>query len=640
MNRGVVLCGLGRVGWRVLESLRSMGTTVTVVDMHAAADDPRLAGVTLVSGDCRRPQLLEKAGVPTADGVLVVTGDDLVNVSTALLARKLNPTARVVVRMFNQNLISRLGGAMKNTVALSVSALTAPLLALTAVSGESLAAFAVDAHPQQIARFEVLPGSVLVGETLSAVAAQFKLLVLALTPADGTTAVAHELSGDTRLSAGDRLLVCGAPASLAPLLAERGDGRAHRDGPARQLWRVAKRVFGAIDTPVKVASAALFVTLLTSMLVFRFAGGDGWAESVFQTVNVAATGAELKGENRSDGVKVYIAGLKLVGAALIAAFTAIFTNYLLKARLGGAFEERRIPEGGHVVVCGLGNVGYRCVQELVRLGVKVVAVERSADAAFVPTVRRMGVAVVPGDATVPETLAQARVGTAKAVIAATASELANLEIALLVREQNADQRVVVRVTDAEFAQAARDTAGIRFALSPPALAAPAFATALLGDRVQAMLYVGARTLAVVELVADPGDPLTDRTLHELMVDYHFLPVGLSGAEPFAETGIPKGTRLQAGAKLTVVMELADLERMLRQEIPPPEWAVVVDGLPLTASATLVPLIRTVRECSQEEATKLLDAKAFTLLERVSRGKAEELLSRLLRERVTARVVKT
>lgn len=639
MNRGVVLCGLGRVGWRVLESLRSMGTTVTVVDLHATPDDPRLAGATLVSGDCRRPQVLEKAGVPTADGVLVVTGDDLVNVSTALLARKLNPTARVVVRMFNQNLISRLGGAMKNTVALSVSALTAPLLALTAVSGESLAAFVLDAHPQQIVRLEVAADSPLSGERLHDVAGRFKLMVLALTPADGPTAVAHELNGDTRLSAGDRLLVCGSPTSLAPLLAEGLGGGAHRGGPVRQLWRVAKRVFAAIDTPVKVASTALFVTLFTSMLVFRFGSGESWAESIFQTVSVAATGAELHGENRSDEVKIFIAGLKMVGAALIAAFTAIFTNYLLKARLGGAFEERRIPEGGHVVVCGLGNVGYRCVQELVRLGMKVVAIERSTDAAFVPTVRRMGVAVVPGDATVPETLAQARVGTAKAVIAATPSELANLEIALLVREQNPDQRVVVRVTDAEFAQAARDAANIRFALSPPALAAPAFATALLGDRVQAMLYVGTRTLAVVELVADPGDQLTDRTIHELMVDYHLLPVGLSKVEPFAVTGIPKGTRLQAGAKLTVVMELADLERMLRQESPPAEWNVVVDDLPLTASAELVPLVRTARGCSQEEAKQLLEAKAFTLLERVSRGKAEELLSRLVRERVSARVVK-
>lgn len=640
MNRGVVLCGLGRVGWRVLESLRSMGKTVTVIDHNARPDDPRLSGCTLVVGDCRRPEVLTQAGVPTADGVLVVTGDDLVNVATALVARRLNPTARVVVRMFNQNLIARLGGAMKNTVALSVSALTAPLLALTAVSGESLAAFAIDAHPQQIARFEITDGSPLLGERLTDVAGHHKLMVLAVTPPEGATAALHELNSDTRLSVGDRLLVCGAPSALAPLLSDGKGGGAFRGGLLRPLWRTAKRMFRAIDAPVKIATAALFVTLFLSLLVFRFGADDSWADSFFNTVNVAATGSELHGENRSPEVKVFTAGLKLVGAALIAAFTAILTNYLLKARLRGALEETRIPEGGHVVVCGLGNVGYRCVQELIRLGVKVVAIERSADAAFVPTVRGLGAAVVPGDATIPETLAQARVGTAKAVIAAVESELANLEIALLVREQNPDQRVVVRVTDADFAQAAREAAGVRYALSPPALAAPAFATALLGDRVQSLLYVGSRTLAVVELLADAGDQLTDRTVHELMIDYRFLPVGLAGTEPFAVTGIAKGTRLQAGARLTVVMELADLERMLRQEAVPAEWSVIVDDFPLTASGELVPLVRTARGCSPEEATDLVKTKPFTLVERVSRGKAEELLSRLLRERVTARVVRS
>ena len=82
--------------------------------------------------------------------------------------------------------------------------------------------------------------------------------------------------------------------------------------------------------------------------------------------------------------------LKIAGAALLAGFTAIFTNYLIRARLGGALEVRRIPDGGHVVVCGLGNVGFRCVEELVRMGEPVVAVDRVNDNPFAATVRRMG----------------------------------------------------------------------------------------------------------------------------------------------------------------------------------------------------------------------------------------------------------
>lgn len=639
MSRHVVLCGLGRVGWRVLDSLRAGGRPVTVIDLHADAADPALAGVTLVRGDCRKADVLERAGVPTAAGVVIVTSDDLVNVSTALHVRKLNPAARVVVRMFNQNLISRLGAAVRNTVALSVSALTAPLVALIAVTGESLAAFPVSDRPQQIGRVQIPAGSPLVGERVADVAARHHLLVLGHTRGPDQTHLLHAVTGDTSLAAGDALVVCGTPSALVPLLSDGAAGATVTwANGLRRTIRTARRALAEVDTLVKLASVTLFVTLFVSVLVFRFGVGQSWADGLYQTVSVAATGSDLRGENQDGWVKVFLSVLKLVGAALIAAFTAIFTNYLLKARLRGALEERRIPDGGHVVVCGLGNVGFRCVQELQRLGVKVVAVERAADTPFAATVRRMGAAVVVGDATVPEVLTQARADKARAVVAVTSNELANLEIALLVREINPTQRVVVRITDPEFAQTARDAADLKYAVSPPALAAPAFAAALLGDRVQSLLNVGNHTLAVVEFVAEPGDRVTDRTLHELMVDYRLLPVGLAGHEPFAAGGIPKGHRVAVGDRLTAVIEQADLGRMLGPDDPPAEWAVVIDDAPLTATGELVVLVRTARGCSQQEAEQLVGSKAFRVVDRVSRGQAEELTARLTRERVTARVV--
>lgn len=639
MDRSVLVCGMGRVGGRVVASLRATGAAVTVLDLNAREGDPRLAGARVIRGDCRQPEMLEAAGVRTATGIVVVTSDDLVNVATAMAARKLNPAARIVVRMFNQSLVSRLGGVMRNTVALSVSALTAPLLALTAVTGDSLAAFQIGSVSQQVVRLTAATGSPIRGERLSDVAARYQLLVIGHKTADGRHTLLHELSGDTRLQEDDQLLVCGSPAALDPLVS---DGRS-RSGVTWasgliRLARTARRTVAAIDFPVKLASATLFVTLFASVLVFRFGVGSSWADGCYQTVSIVATGADLHGENKDGWVKVFLSGLKLVGAALIAGFTAIFTNYLLKARLRGAFEERRIPDGGHVVVCGLGNVGFRSVLELLRLGVKVVAVEKVNDTPFAETVRRMGVAVVVGDATIPEVLKQARADKARAVIAATSVELANLEIGLLVRELNPDQRVVVRINDPEFATAVRDAAGIRYAVSPPALAAPAFATALLGDRVQSLVSVGTRTLAVVELLAESGDPICDCTLHELMVDYQFLPLGLADREPFAAGGIPKGHRVVAGERLTVMIELTALERMLSSDRPGEDYAVHIDELPLTASGELELLVRTARGCSQHEASELMARKAFTLVERVTRGRAEELVSRLSRERVRARVI--
>src|SRR5207245_333308 len=85
-----------------------------------------------------------------------------------------------------------------------------------------------------------------------------------------------------------------------------------------------------------------------------------------------------------------------------------------------------------------------------RHGERVVAIDRVADNPFLATARRKGVPTFVGDATVPEVLKQTRAETAKAVVACTSDELANLEIALLVREANPAARVVVRLNDPGF----------------------------------------------------------------------------------------------------------------------------------------------------------------------------------------------
>jgi Trk K+ transport system NAD-binding subunit len=641
VDQPVLLCGLGRVGFRILEHLKAAGIAVVVVSQNEP-DDPRLAGVPYFKGDCRRPELLEQAGVKTARGVIIVTSDDLVNVSTALLVRQIAPDVRVVVRMFNQNLIPRLGAAVKNTVALSVSALTAPLIALTALTGDTLGVFKLDDKPQQVAEIAVAESSPLLGVRLADVARKNKLLILSHAANGGETKLWEATTGNIALSVGDRFVACGRPEDLAPLLTGAADdflGGVLWAGWLRRQFRTVGRTLAAIDLPVKLASVGLFLVLFVSTLTFRYGLKTDWADGLFQTVSIVATGGDLHAEGRPPWAKVFISVLKIAGAALLAIFTAIFTQYFIRAKLGGALEARRIPDGGHVVVCGLGNVGFRCVEELVRLGHPVVAIETVNDNPFAETVRRLGAAVIIGDATVNAVLKQARVATARSVIAATESELKNLEIGLLVREVNATQRVVVRLTEPNFAAAVRESANIKHAVSVPALAAPAFAAALFGDRVQTLVTVGTKTLAIVELVVQPNDPcLHEQSLLATMIDYRFLPLGISGKPPFAQEGLPKALRLKAGDRLTIVAELPALERLVRREPAVADRSVTVDAFPLSAKDGLISIARTNRSCSQEEALAVMAETPFVLSEKLTRGEAEELVALVAREKVDARVI--
>jgi Trk K+ transport system NAD-binding subunit len=638
MERPVVLCGLGRVGWRVLDSLRAAGLPVVVVDVNTATDDPRLSGARAVKGDCRRAEVLEQAGVKDARAVVIVTSDDLINVSAALVARRLNPGARVVVRMFNENLVTRLGGSVRNMVALSVSGLTAPMLALTAVTGDALGAFKLDDGPRQVSELVAAEGSELVGRRIADLAREHGLVPLALVPAAGEPQLLQAVNGDAALAPGDRLVVCGPPQALLKLVERlRGDllPGVQWAGVVRRWLRTARRTLLEVDLAVKIITPVLFVTLLVSTLVFRYGFDTDWGDGLYQTVSIVATGGELHGENRPEWAKVFLSVLKLAGAALVAGFTAILTNYLIRARLGGALEVRRVPDGGHVVVCGLGNVGFRLVEELTAMGERVVAIDKTADNPFVATVRRKGVPTFVGDATVPEVLRQARAETAKAVIASSSSELANLEVALLVREMNPKQRVVVRLHDPQFAEAVREAANITYALSVPALAAPAFAAALYGDRVQTLVTAAGRTLVVVDLVVnDAEDYLNGRSLRALVLDYALLPVALAGRD----LDDARGYRLKVGDKLTAVAELPDLERLLRLQLPPAESRVVVDAFPATAKDVLTTRVQLSRNCTPEEAGAAVGSLPFTLAEGLTPGEARELVEELEREKVTARVV--
>jgi Trk K+ transport system NAD-binding subunit len=640
VEQTVVVCGLGQVGRRVVDFLASAGVPVVVVDTHPEHAATLPPGMKFVTGDCRRPDVLQQANIGQVRGVLVVTSDDLVNITTALLVRQLNPQCRIVVRMFNQNLIARLGASVKNTTALSVSALTAPFLAMSALTGDSLGGFPLEEGPQQIMEVVVTESSPLVNRRVSEVAGQYQWLVLGYSSSTGQVKRLEEIPSDIRLSVGDVLAVCGSAASMRPFCT---DDSSSLDGVLwagrlKRLSRTVRRTLAEVDLPVKIGFSLILSTMLLGTLVFNLGLGTTWQDGLYQTVSIIATGADLHGEGRPEWAKVFLSILKISGLGIVAGFTAIVTQYLVRAKLGGAFEVAKIPDGGHVVVCGLGNVGFRVVEELLKLGRSVVAIEKATDNNYAATVRRMGVPVVTGDATVPTVLKQARCDTARAVITTADAELVNLEIALLVRELNAKQRVVVRLNDENFAEAVRDAADIKLALAIPSLAAPAFAAALFGDRVLTLVNLFNKPYAIIELTITAEDSIFRDTLLQVgMIDYRFLPLAVSGRRSFAVEGIPSSYRLQAGDRLTVLLAIRDLEKLLRRESIPKNCRVTVESHPMLTAEALMTLVRTERRCTQAEAEELLKRPSFELATGLTRGQAEELAGRVSREKAKVRV---
>ena len=648
MDQPVIMCGLGRLGRRVLEYLRAAGMTVVVVDQKCNPADPSLQGLRVVTGDFRQAEVLEAAGLGQARGVLILTSDDLVNISTTLTARHQNPRVRIVVRMFNQNLIPRLGKAVENVFSLSVSGMTAPLVALTAMTGEALGAFSLEDGMRQVAEIKIPDHSPLAGLTIEETASRHHLLVVARTPeasateSKGRDYLWHELDSETKLSAGDQLVVCGEPRFLGPFMGVEEDPLAQVRWAnwLRRNWRVIWRTLREVDLPVKISTATLLGVLMASTLVYYlgdFGSHKSLSDSLFRTVSVIATGSDMHEEDLVRGwQKIFVSFLRIAGAALTAVFTAIITNYFLRARLGGALEVRRIPDAGHIVVCGLGNVGFRVVENLLEYEERVVVIEQQRDSRFLATARRLGVPVIIGDATVLAVLRQAHAATARAVVAATDNELANLEIGLLARELNPRQRVVLRLYDTNLAKTLREAANIRLALSIPTLAAPAFVAALFGDRVPTIFLVCGRLLAVEEITVHADDAgLIGQPVRAVAIDYNLLPVALTGGKGFSNSQ-PADLILRAGDRLTIIAALPDLERLMRREQAPAEWKVDVIAFPPPARPKLVQLLWERQSVTAHMAEERLNHLPLCLGNNLTRGQAEDLLVRLRRENVNGK----
>ncbi len=457
---------------------------------------------------------------------------------------------------------------MLKGLALSTSALSSPLLAMIARTGQALGQFRLSTgQHRQITEVTFAAQSPLVGRNLADLAREYCLTVVAHLPAGKPARFFQDVEPSANLGPEDRLVVFGEPAAVASLV-ERGENESLPElvwGTfMRRLSRVLVRGLGLIDLPVKICSAIFLGVIVVSVLIFHLGmKDDTLIDAFYRTISLLATGADMKGEQVEHGSwqKAFISGLKLIGTALTAAFTAILTNYLIRANLGAALELRRIPESGHIIVCGLGNVGFRVVQELRGLGEPVVVIEQDVGNPFVPTARRLGATVLFGNAALSEVLRQARANTARAVVAATSNELVNLEIALLVRELAPRQRVVVRLTDPHLAMTLRQAANVRFALSIPDLAAPAFVASLYDNQVYSLFQVEGRLLAVYELtVQDIGSPLAGCTLKTLAATHGFLTLHHCSATGDDRALSPDSVP-EVGARLTGIIALENVQRL-------------------------------------------------------------------------------
>jgi voltage-gated potassium channel len=126
----------------------------------------------------------------------------------------------------------------------------------------------------------------------------------------------------------------------------------------------------------------------------------------------------------------------------------------------------------HIVLCGLGHLGFRILNQLLAESVDVVALEKNATGRFLSEAKATGTPVLVRDMKEDQALVDAGVQHARAIIIATNDDMANLEVALDSKRMNPKIRVIMRLFDQRMADKFKEAALIDEAFSAAALAAP------------------------------------------------------------------------------------------------------------------------------------------------------------------------
>lgn len=206
-----IICGVGRVGRRVAEGLASEGVDFVIVER----DRPRIDALgegdwLVVLGDATHEEVLRRAGIERARGLVAALPTDADNVFITLTARDLSDSLVIVARVNNESTIAKIrkAGADKIISPLRTGAhqILQALLRPTVAQFIELATEGLDLLIEEV---HVDAGSPLAGKKLreANLRKDLNVIIVAILPAKGD--MVFNPNAETVVRGGDKIIAIG-----------------------------------------------------------------------------------------------------------------------------------------------------------------------------------------------------------------------------------------------------------------------------------------------------------------------------------------------------------------------------------------------------------------------------------------------
>ena len=217
----------------------------------------------------------------------------------------------------------------------------------------------------------------------------------------------------------------------------------------------------------------------------------------------------------------------------------------------------------HIILCGLGHVGYRILERLLHWHLDVVVIEKNTESSFLTRTQQMGVPVLLMDARHEESLEAAGLHHARTLVIATNDDLANVEIALDARRLNPHIRVVLRMFDENIANKLRDAFHLEVAFSSAAAAAPLVAASVLDLDILGSFTLDGRELFMAKIAVGKDSALVGMTIAMLVETHRVMVLSRKCGETPSHLGPTPAEKIEACDVLVLHGELDTLRRLGR-----------------------------------------------------------------------------
>jgi voltage-gated potassium channel len=318
-------------------------------------------------------------------------------------------------------------------------------------------------------------------------------------------------------------------------------------------WRDTQLLFGEFWKPLLLFGGAILgFGILYNWLAGQLGEPVGSLPEAFFLI-LSLTFLQAFGEFPNHPIlQIFFFVMPLVGISILAQGLTEFGIALFNRRSRSKEWEMAVASTfeNHIILIGLGHLGFRVVDHLNQMDQAVVVIESDPNADLVSSIQKMGVPVIHDDGSREAALEAAGVSRARTIVLCTQNDALNLKIAVKARSVNPDIRVVTRIFDDDFAQALTRQFGFA-ALSATGMSAPAFAAAAAGADITRPITIEGEAFSLARLSVVGNSTLSSLTVADVERDYNVSIVLLNRAGN-KDLHPPGEVTLNAGDALAVL----------------------------------------------------------------------------------------